>query len=393
MIGIGRVKLELKKFQAVLDQLDLAVMLFEPAPGLGIVYLNRYANEMIAYYHAYLESILLKRDLDCPIGKPITEYFQDSDLVRQSLERLGNKRRGEFAVEVPIGAEVIFEVKFRSIFSPKDNARVLCHMATWTDVSSVRLGALKDSDVTQQSVGALSDRVKTIGASLEEMSSTVSLIAHSSYVASESSARASAVVREGKEQVQSAGAAMRDVAKKVHDTSIIVKDLGEKSEQIDSIVASIKGIAEQTNLLALNAAIEAARAGNAGRGFAVVADEVRLLADRSRGAATEITEKIRLIRTGTAAAVHSIETFVDEVSSAEELSCRADDSLALIYDEVNSVNDMVAQIAAAAEEQSVASSEISRNLNLMINRGTDQPDSRKSEKINRAENRFGYLNS
>lgn len=68
--------------------------------------------------------------------------------------------------------------------------------------------------------------------------------------------------------------------------------LAGRVNEIEGILALINDIADQTNLLALNAAIEAARAGDAGRGFAVVADEVRRLAERSKGAAAQISKLV-----------------------------------------------------------------------------------------------------
>ncbi|AVT14926.1 hypothetical protein C8244_00950 [Paracidovorax avenae] len=112
----------------------------------------------------------------------------------------------------------------------------------------------------------------------------------------------------------------------------------ESSRRIADIIGVIDGIAFQTNILALNAAVEAARAGEQGRGFAVVAGEVRALASRSAAAAKDIKTLIG----------DSVSR-VDEGSSQVAEAGRTMDE---IVQNVQRVNDLVAEISAASEEQS-----------------------------------------
>jgi methyl-accepting chemotaxis protein len=125
----------------------------------------------------------------------------------------------------------------------------------------------------------------------------------------------------------------------------------KSSGQITQIIGVIDEIAFQTNLLALNAGVEAARAGDAGRGFAVVASEVRALAQRSAEAAKEIKG---LISTSTA-----------QVSQGVVLVGETGKALERIMAQVVEINNVVAEIAAGAKEQSTAIEEVNTTINQM----------------------------
>ena len=117
--------------------------------------------------------------------------------------------------------------------------------------------------------------------------------------------------------------------------------LDASGKQISEVVKLISSIAQQTNLLALNATIEAARAGEAGRGFAVVANEVKELSKETASATQEIGQKIDAIQSDTERTVGAISEITKIVAD---------------------VADIANSIAAAVEEQSVTTSDISQTL-------------------------------
>ena len=123
------------------------------------------------------------------------------------------------------------------------------------------------------------------------------------------------------------------------------------SSKIRQIIDVIDQIAFQTNLLALNAGVEAARAGEAGKGFAVVAQEVRELAQRSSGAARDISQ---LINTSTT-----------DVEGGVALVLKTGDSLHQIETNIAAINDQIGAIAAASREQSMRLSEINASVNAL----------------------------
>ena len=174
-------------------------------------------------------------------------------------------------------------------------------------------------------------------ASMEELTSTVKQNADNAKQADQLSVGAREQAEKGGEVVSKAIVAMSEI--------------NASSKKIADIIGVIDEIAFQTNLLALNAAVEAARAGEQGRGFAVVASEVRSLAQRSAGAAKEIKTLIK-----------------DSVEKVEEGSRLVDHSGTTLVEIVNSVKkvgDIIAEIAAASQEQSAGIEEVNKAVAQM----------------------------
>ena len=117
--------------------------------------------------------------------------------------------------------------------------------------------------------------------------------------------------------------------------------LSEAAESMSSIVQLIGDITGQINLLALNATIESARAGEAGRGFAVVASEVKNLANQAKQA----TDKIE-----------------QEIGNLNGISGDVVGALGSIKKAIQEVSEYVTSTAAAVEEQSTVTSEMSNGM-------------------------------
>ncbi|HTX20026.1 MAG TPA: methyl-accepting chemotaxis protein [Bacteroidota bacterium] len=201
-----------------------------------------------------------------------------------------------------------------------------------------------------------------VASAVEEMTKTIVENSKNASNTADTARKAKEAAQQGGKVVEDTVVGMKRIAEVVNKSAQTVRTLGKSSEQIGEIIGVIDDIADQTNLLALNAAIEAARAGEQGRGFAVVADEVRKLAERTTKATKEIAGMIKTIQSDTQGAVNSMEEGTREVTSGIELADRAGASLKEIVSMIQTLTDMVSQIAAASEEQSSASEQISKNV-------------------------------
>ncbi len=208
-------------------------------------------------------------------------------------------------------------------------------------------------------VGSIVDKVSSEAAELEAAASTLTrtaettlelsgVVAGASGEASSSIRSVAAATGEMTSSVEQIGRQVMESRKiaqvaveHARTTDARITALSQAAGRIGEVVQLITGIAEQTNLLALNATIEAARAGEAGRGFAVVAQEVKALAAQTAKATEEIGRQILGIQTATEESVEAIK----EIGAV-----------------ILQISDVSGVIAAAMEEQGIATREIARNV-------------------------------
>ena len=268
------------------------------------------------------------------------------------------------ALEAKIGSNDEVGQLARSFKATMDELRRVIR-EVHDSATAVASASTEISSSTEQMAAGASEQTSQaaeVASAVEEMTKTIIENSRNASDTAETAKQAKHAAEQGGLVVDETVEGMKRIADVVKQSASTVQELGKSSDQIGEIISVIDDIADQTNLLALNAAIEAARAGEQGRGFAVVADEVRKLAERTTKATKEIALMIKKIQTDTKDAVVSMEQGTLQVDEGIKLADKAGASLHEIVGISQKVTDMVTQIAAASEEQSRASEEISKNV-------------------------------
>jgi methyl-accepting chemotaxis protein len=279
-------------------------------------------------------------------GKPMkvvkfaTDVTAQVMAVRQTQEVVAAAKENDLTRRIPLegksgdtahlceGVNGLLDTMVNVVADIKASAAEVSSAAAEISTSTTDL-----SQRTEEQAASLEET----SASMEEISATVKKNAESAQQANQFASSTREVAGRGGEVVAKAVSAMSRIE--------------ESSRKISDIISVIDEIARQTNLLALNAAVEAARAGEAGRGFAVVASEVRSLAQRSSQAAKDIKDLIT--------------SSSSQVQEGVELVNKAGSSLTEIVDSIKKVAQIVADIAAASEQQSTGIDQVNTALTQM----------------------------
>ena len=226
--------------------------------------------------------------------------------------------------------------------APRDDSALVNELATRIGSLGVELADVAGNleEVTHR-VANESEQFKGLQSAAETM---VSGNREIDRAAKDSQQAASAAGSEIAESRTLIGGAVQHITDLTGAVTHIEERLGSFSkllEQVGGVAESIQRIAKQTRLLSLNAGIEAARAGEAGRGFAVVAAEVKNLANQAKQATDKISS---------------------EIEALNGISGDVVGALVSIKQAIEHVNEFVTSTAAAVEEQSTVTSDMSDNM-------------------------------
>lgn len=277
--------------------------------NISLKHKERLKNLMEAFGHLDISDFLRKYtektiQMEEPTEKQYDEVFSSmykdtADKRHMDCESCGYKSCRDMARAIFNG----FNIKENCVHYLKDVAENEMY-----ELSEIRKKEQAEAIIHKQAIDSVTEQFITLNNNIKELN-----------VANEASAKESTNLAQQIEIIS-------ELCTSLTDSIGVLSEFMQVYQQSNQDIA---GIAGQTNLLSLNASIEAARAGDLGRGFAVVASEIRKLSDDTKT------------------------LIAANVDKADEIMPKIQESIQLIQNVIDYVNEMtekVATIAANTEE-------------------------------------------
>ncbi len=262
-------------------------------------------------------------------------------------------------------------------------AESLAALAEESNASTVEIKHVVDqvANLAESNAAALEET----NASIEEVASSATSSAQSSTAGAEASQETRKATEEAVFVFDSVIADVADVGQLSSASQKSMEELTQAVTAIAGFVTTISAIADQTNLLALNAAIEAARAGEQGRGFAVVAEEVRKLAEESNQAARQVDGLIESLKRSADVSSAGARQAGEKLAATEQKALEAQRRLNAALADVERINDLMQNIAAAAQEQAASSEEMASAVDQVSKSTVEMAESSQAIRRNTEE--------